>query len=104
MSFISIMMAGREIALLTFVPDHFQLPSVSQIAEELSRLKQRNADLTMKLEQVRFCQIINTKCDKLMFQQHILFGSHVVHFQFVIPINATFWFFLMYFLFLFTGC
>ena len=68
----SVMMAGRDIALLTFVRDHFQLPCVSQIAEELSRLKQRNADLTIKLEQVRFRQIINTKCDKLIFQWHIL--------------------------------
>lgn len=76
------MMAGRESDRTSkLVRDHFQLPYVSQIAEELSRLKQRNADLTMKLEQVCFHQIINTNAASFLFQQHILFGSHVVHFQ-----------------------
>ena len=40
-------------------------PCFPQMAEELSRLKQRNADLTIKLEQVSVSRKINTKCDKL---------------------------------------
>ena len=72
-SFTSMMMAGREITLLTFVR-HFELPSFSQIVEEISRLKRRNADLTMKLEQVSVLQQINTKCDKLFDSE-----AHVVH-------------------------
>lgn len=86
------MMAGRDIALLTFVCDHFQLPCVSQIAEELSRLKQWNADLTIKLEQVRFRQIINTKCDKLMFQRHILLDLiQCIFYSFFCPFYFFYW-------------